>query len=311
MKVPYLNKKKANEFQIYLSELENHIAARITQSRSEQDAKDFFSKLYPLFVLLRGFANSEYLRDPTRDIILWELRAAGRKPDFLKILQNFERNRQYRAELTIGLQKQVFMGYFEELFSDGLLLLNSFYTCNYRGAFVAIRCMLEDLYRHLYYRDHQQEFWALCQSGVWDESSLGMTPQKFRSYLETTEYLSVFRELNTSFEKRPKKQDKEKQDKEMNLFGLNEHLYSQCSRFVHGSATADLSRFKSNADMVPNPDRAKEVVSIAGSFVNLSIAFLIAAHFDHFLAFGEYERSLVLDSFEQNSRAAFRRVLNL
>jgi hypothetical protein len=304
MKVPYLNRRIDKEFRFYLNEFEASTKLGLNINRSSPDAKNFFSGLFPLFVLVRGLVNSEYVRNPARDAILSELRVPGRKQDFLKAIVKFNRRQPYQDELLAGLQKQTFTGHFEELFSDTLLLLNSFCTYNYRGALIAVRCMLEDLYRHLYYRDHPQEFWALRQESEWDEMALGITPKKLRDGLRSTEYLSVFFGLNANFEKKDKESDDD-------LFGLNDRLYGQCSRFVHGSSGSSLSAFKANADLVPNAERAEMVAKVAREFVGMAVAFLISAHIDHFMAFGEYERSMVLDAFGQGRRAAFRRALNV
>lgn len=302
MKVPYLKKRVNDEFDGYLNELEQGVHSAIAEARGRKDAGELFSTLFPFFVLLRGLQNSEYARNPARDSALTELRDAGRKYDFIEALTYFRVHHPYQREMSAGFQRQTFAGYFDEIFSDALMLLNSFYTCNYRGSFIALRCMLEDLYRHLYYRDHPQEFRTLQQGG--DERALKITPQSLRDYLPGTDYLGEFRLLSKDF---LKKQDSETKD----LFHVNDELYRTCSRSVHGSAGATLNAFSSNADISFSGLRADEVVHAVREFVGMSIAFLVAAHLDQFLGFSDYERSMVLDGFAPGRRAALRAFLNI
>jgi len=301
MKVPYLKKKIDAEFETYLSEFATHATSAAARAQGEPE---FFRLVYPLFVLLRGLVNSSYMRDPARDTILSELRRQGRKRDFVEVVSQSNSRGEYREELLTGLQRQTFTAYFDELFSDALLLLNSYYSFNYRGTLIALRCMLEDLYRHLFYRDHPQEFWALGRESDWDEFSLGITPQRLRGALRSSQYADVFVSLDLDFKKKKKKED-------MDIFGLNDKLYASCSSALHGASESKLSGLKSNLDLEPNPIRSGEVVGLVRSFVDMAVSFLIAAHLDHFLAFSEYERSMVLAAFSPARRASFRRALNV
>lgn len=304
MKVPYFKKRVEKEFSDYLSELEQSVRSATSSARGRANARGLYENVFPLFVLLRGLANSEYARNPARDSVLSELRAGGRKHEFLNALVYFQVHHPFRKEMLTGFQAQTYSGYFSELFSDGLTLLNAHYTCNYRGAFIALRCMLEDLYRHLYYRDHPQEFLAL-QHGI-DENALKLSPQFFREYLPRTDYLSKFRSLSTNFE------EKDADDTvTMDLFGVNEDLYKVCSKYVHGSSGTSLNAFRSNADMAFDALRSSEVVTKAQDFAGMSVAFLVAAHLDQFLAFNEYERSMVLEAYTPSRRIAFRKALNI
>lgn len=303
MKIPFLRKRIEDEFNVFLTELECSVQQSVSTARETMN-KDLFVCVYPLFVLLRTLSSSSYIRDPSRDTVLAELRLASKKDDFLKAVAFFKKGNTYQDALTAGLQRQVFTGYFQELFSDTLLLLNSFYTNNYRGAYIALRCMLEDLYRHLYYRDHPQEFWALGDEGNLDEVSIGVRPIILREYLRRTNYLNIFSTLNSDFETKTN-------PKEETLFIINEALYAKCSSAVHGSGDASHNSFQSNLDLVSSEIRANEVITAAKQFSDLAVAFLVSAHIDQFIAFNEYERSLVLSKFSSPRRTALRKALNI
>lgn len=303
MKIPYLNKRIELEFSIFLTELEVSVQQSVTNAMGTM-SKDLFASVYPLFVLLRILSNSSHIRDPSRDTVLTELRSASKKNDFLKALGFFRKGNVYTETLANGLQRQVFTGYFQELFSDTLLLLNSFYTNNYRGTYIALRCMLEDLYRHLYYRDHPQEYWALGEEGKCDEISIGVRPHILREYLKRTNYLNIFSTLNSDFINKT-------DTKEETLFSVNDTLYSKCSAAMHGSGDISHNSFQSNLDFVKSEARANEVIAAAKQFSDLAVAFLVSAHIDQFVAFNEYERSLVLSKFSDSRRAALRKALNV
>lgn len=304
MKVPFLNKRIEKEFSSFLKELSASVTKSVGENKANtQESKLLFSNVFPLFVLLRCLSTPTYTRDPSKDAILSELRNAGRKNEFISALLRFNRKKVYQNELVQGLQKQIFTGYFDELFSDTLLLLNSFYTYNYRGAMVAVRCMLEDLYRHLYYRDHPQEFWALTEGG-YSEYELGLKPSKFRNFLPQTNYLSIFKSVDIYFLKKA-------DAKNMDLFSLNEKLYSESSSYVHGSEFSSLNSFRSNSDLEKNIDREKTVLRVVNDFVKVSVAFLVAAHFDHILAANEYEKSIILSAFSDQEKINFRFCLNI
>lgn len=303
MIVPFLKKRIDKEFSSYLDEHSASVAKAIKAAKAKSvDSRLLYAKLFPLFVLLRCLASPEYIRDPSRDAALSELQRNGDKGNFVKALAYFNRPRPFQREMITGLQNQVFTGYFDELFSDCLLLLNSYYTYSYRSAMIAIRCMLEDLYRHLYYRDHPQEFRALLSSRN-TEYQMGLSPSEFRDYLKRTDYLQIFFKLNTDF--------LPKNDGDMDIFGINEELYSNCSGFVHGSSSASLNAFRSNSDFAENFNRQEEVISVATRFCKVAVAFLISAHLDHFLAANDYERSMILTSFNDVERTALRRSLNI
>lgn len=300
MKVPFLNKRIKNEFDAFLAELEDSVKFSVARSRVDDD-RELFSNLYPLFALLRSLSNSEYIRDPVREAVLAELKSTS-KQRFLEAVSLFKRPHKYQAELMKGMQRQVFTGYFQELFSDTLLLLNSYHTHNYRSAQIALRCMLEDLYRHLYYRDHPQELGAVHDDKQ-SEYDLGIRPRVLRDYLTRTDYLALFKSLNIEF--------LPKGASEKTWFDVNEELYSDSSSAVHGSGESSLNTFQSNLDFVYAEHKAKAIVNAAKQFTQMAVAFLVSAHVDQFLSFSEYERSLVLSKYPDKRRAALRLALNI
>lgn len=303
MKIPFLSGKIKSEFDVFLAELEQSVKTNVADARAAS-RHEIFSELYPVFVLLRCLSNSEYVRDLSRDTVLTELKRVGDKKKFMEAVLFFNKSHPYQKELKDGLQLQVFTGFFEELFSDTLLLLNSFYTCNYRGAHIALRCMLEDLYRHFYYRDHPQELWATGTTGKLSEYAIGLRPKSLREYLTRTSYLSGFSDLNLELEAK-------KGPDEQSLFDLNESLYSQCSGAVHGSAVIEHNKFKSNLDLTFSPRRSEEVFKATKQFSYLAVVFLTAAHVDQFIAATEYERSLVLSKLGDKRRGSLRKYLNV
>ncbi|WP_291934174.1 hypothetical protein [Limnohabitans sp.] len=300
MKVPFLNKRIKNEFDGFLIELENSVKANVTRAKTTSD-REFFTTLYPLFVLIRTLSSAEYVRDPVRETVLAELKNTSKKR-FLEAVTFFKRPHIYQSEFNTGMQRQVFTGYFQELFSDALLLLNSYYTHNYRSAQIALRCMLEDLYRHLYYRDHPQELIAI-HDGSQSEYEMGISPRILREYLARTDYLALFRSLTIEFNP--------KENHEKTWFDVNEELYANSSSAVHGSGDSSLNTFESNLDFVYVDAKAKQALNAAKQFTQMAVAFLLSAHVDQFLSFSEYERSLVLAKYPDKQRAALRRVLNI
>lgn len=304
MIVPFLGPRINKEFLCYLDELEASMQASITTAKDNPETpKILFYKVYPLFVLLRCLTNPTYTRDPSREAVLSEIGRSGDKDKFIRALKHFSKENEFSNDVIAGVQRQIFTGYFHEMFSDTLLLLNSFYTNNYRGAMIAVRCMLEDLYRHLFYRDHPQEFWALTSEGC-SEREFGVTPMMLREYLKKTSYLAIFSKLNENFRK---KADENSGD----LFGVNDRLYKECSSFVHGSEFVSFNSFQTNTDLVRNSKKAKEVVLMTSDFVRMAVAFLVSAHLDHVQSFNEYERSIIFTAFTDDERSAYRIALNI
>lgn len=297
MKVPYLNKIISEEYNTYLDELAKSTEKSITEARELNQPKRLYTVLYPLFSLLRELSDTRYVRNPAREIILSEMQSNSNKKGFVEVITKYNKSDEYKGELSKGIQKNTFTEYYDELFSDALLLLNGFCTYDYRSAQIAMRCMLEDLYRHLYYKDHPEEFWA-CSN-----NSHRLSPKELRDYLTRTSYLSPFHNLNEKFNL--------KDTDDLTLFSTNEILYAECSSYVHGSDELTMNSFMSNLDFICDDSRANEFLNRVERFVKMAVAFLIAAHLDNFLAFNDYEKSIILEAYNKSERAAFRKEMNV
>lgn len=320
MKVPYLNKKIKEEFRDYLDELKVAVAAstdRASMDLSTSDEKQsaLFRQIYPLFVLLRKLEDSVYFEDPSRNIVLSEMQKDGNKIGFLKALAFTSTPPELVEKLKRGASARIFSGYFNELFSDTLMLCNSYYTFNYRGAMISLRCMLEDLYRHIYYKDHLQEFLHINSETATGnrEASIGLSASAFRTYLKRASYLSEFVGADENFLPRTsnKANVTDTEENFVSLFDANEQLYGECSSFVHASGRVAMSQFKSNLDLSYNEQYSDLVCNKTKRFIDMAIAFLIAAHFDHFISFSEYDRSIILSGYNLEKRKNFRRLINV
>lgn len=324
MKVPFLKGRINNEFKIFLDELKLSVDSNISAATATKNT-EMFDAAYPLFALLRCLSSSKYARNPVKEIVLNEIRKSGDKPRFLDAAQHFNSSKIYDNELNRGLQKQAFTGFFNELFSDALLLVNSYYTANYRGSSIAIRCMCEDLYRHLYYFDHPQEYYSISKENPLSERELGLSPAKFREALPRLKYLEIFSTLADDFLPKSSKLSKASiapasggansplmpTSAIFDLFSLNERLYAETSSAVHGSAADSHNAFRANADLKFNKLRSDRVIKSTREFVHMAIAFLIATHMDYVTAFDEYEKSIVMSGYSPTERGALRRALNL
>jgi hypothetical protein len=92
---------------------------------------------------------------------------------------------------------------------------------------------------------------------------------------------------------------------------LNDQLYGACSGHVHGSEFSTLNAFRTNLDLKINAERQAKVLAMTRDFVRMSVAFLVAAHVDQFLAANEYERSIILSGYTSIERGGLRRSLNI
>lgn len=332
MKVPFLRGRIKEEFSIYLKELGNGAESNIKRASTENDDKIFFA-IYPLFALLRCLSSSRHTGNPLKDLVLGELQSAGNKKKFIEATKFFNKPTPFDLEIKHGQQRQVFTGFFNELFSDALLFLNSYYSSNYRGANIALRCMCEDLYRHLFYLSHPQEFYSISKLDSISEHEIGITPQKLREALPRLKYLEIFKLLANDFEFKKSKFAKISAAKAsvansvkstnsisadnlgeqaiFDLFDMNERIYSDASRAVHASDAAEHNSFRSNVDMKFSADRAARVLKLGQDFIHMCTAFLIAAHLDHVSNFDEYEKSLVMSGYSINDRGMLRKALNV
>lgn len=118
--------------------------------------KELFVALVPLWELISALLDDGVAANPTRDLLLSHFSASGDVAKFLKVASDRRFDREYGAALREASEAVSFTSYFQELVSDSLLLVNFHHTYDYRGCGVAMRCMLEDIYRHLYYKDNSR-----------------------------------------------------------------------------------------------------------------------------------------------------------
>ncbi len=212
----------------------------------------------------------------------------------------------YRTRISLELDKnlrsQIFSPYFSEIYSDSLLLLNQYYSNNYHGCYLHFRCILENLYRHIYYSDHRQELWAV-RSGA-SEYSLGITPQTLRTHLERVSFLSALKNYNTDFEKIDSSSNNKK-----TIFDLNDDLYQETSIFIHSSDPIVMNLFTTNSDLIFNKKHSDNVCAMANKVCRMAVIFLICMHFDQFCRFDQYQKSLLTINYNNVEKARLRKIL--
>lgn len=198
MKIPYLNEKIRDDFGSYCDDYKNNCIASISGHSDESNPNGFlaFKHTYSLFVLLESLNNSDYFNDPTKEILLYEAFVTGSK----KIAEKTARTISVRAVsekdrlVRQGVKKRQFTPYLHEIYSDTLMLPNSYYSNNYRGCHIFAKCILEDMYRHVYYKDHPQEFRAIRMEEE-GEHGLGLSPRFFRDYMARVSCLKILKDF--------------------------------------------------------------------------------------------------------------------
>jgi hypothetical protein len=265
--------------------------------------RDVFVSLVPLWTMINGFVDDAIALNPTKELLLSYLVGQGAKDAFVKVAADHEVERVFAKELSAATRATAFTSYFSELVSDSLLLINAVHLFNYRAAAIALRCMLEDLYRHLYYKDNREHFLQVHEEGR-SEHDVGITPKLLRTYLEAATYLQSLKGgLQWSLTVGPASAQ--------GLHKLNNLLYARTSAFVHGASTVTLNQFSSNLDFVFNASKAAEVLEMVKRFVLLAVVFLAHAHADLFARFNDSSKRLVLDAFSPAQRVEFRTALNV
>lgn len=300
MKVPYLNRKIREAFNLYCDDFIQSNTGSIKEHKSDTEGFLLFKYAYSLFVLLESLNNSDYFNDPTKEILLCEAIVSGSKKIAEKTARQLSVKSQREEDELIrqGAIKRQFTPYFREIYSDTLMLLNSYYTNNYRGCYISVRCILENVYRHIYYKDHPQEYWAIMQENQdYDEYEMGLTPRFYREYLKRVSYL--------------KSLDDFKCKGDMNPFTLNDDLYRRASAYVHASKLDKLSGFDSNASLVFDKSSSQDVLNMSKDVVLLSATFLICCHKEYFLRFNDYAKSLIIEIFDGNIKHRLRSHLNI
>ena len=298
-------RKIKDDYESYFKDLEGSITKNL-KVHSMGNTPNLFRTVYPLFAMLEALNNPDYFLDPSRRIEMDQFIIGGDKEKTINAARRlFKESMNMSLELRKGISSETFTPYFDELYSDSFLLLNQYYTNNYRGCSLYLRCILEDLYRHIYYLDHRQEFHMIVNSGVTSEWGLGLRPEIMRSYLERTSYLSRLKDFNFELEKLDESTNKK------NIFSLNEDLYSETSAFVHPSNPTYMNRFKSNSDLVYDDHKAQQVVRMAKQIMNMAILFLSCVHFQQVSRFNDYERSVMFIGFDKTTKGNLRRILGL
>jgi hypothetical protein len=186
MEIPYHQAKIKHAFQKYCHELTQCVQEHVHEHQYGQKDFAFFKSTYPLFVLIESLNSTDYFYDPSKELVLQEALLHGDENMVTEVARNLNLRDLNDTEklLKKGMLKQQFTPYFQELYSDLLMLLNNYHTNNYRGCYISLRHVLEDLYRHLYYKDHFQEFLAITTG--YTEYALDLKPSFFRKYLSRT-----------------------------------------------------------------------------------------------------------------------------
>jgi len=295
MIIPYMKKRIESAFNLYCDDFCRNVTKSINIHQDNPDSRSLFKDAYSLFVLLESLKNSDYYFDPTKEILLQEALESGRKDIAEETARQLSVRDLSDSDKLIkkGILKQRFTPYLKELYSDALMLLNSFYSNNYRSCYISLRCMLEDLYRHLYYKDHVQEYLTITQKAH-SEHDLELNPKFFRDYLKQMSCYKILVKL-------------EKYDP----FSENDRLYKETSAFLHGSTIDKLSGFESNSSLSFNNDSAENVIKNSKDVITLSVIFLISAHKGYFLRFNDYTKSLVFEIFDKDVKYNFRKCLNV
>jgi hypothetical protein len=72
-----------------------------------------------------------------------------------------------------------------------------------------------------------------------------------------------------------------------------------------------MSRFTSNAEFAFNQVESEQVTKTAREVMTASVVFLTLAHVEYVLKFNDYEKSLILETFEPKVKHNFRRFVNI
>jgi hypothetical protein len=290
------------DFASFFADLERSVQASL-KKHGETETPNIFKAAYPLFVMLETLSNLEYFSDPSMQIELDKCIELGDKNKIIAARRKlFSSTMKMSEEMKRGLEEELFTPYFKELYSDTFLLVDQYYLNNYRGCYLYLRCILEDMYKHIYYRDHRQEFYMVTSEGM-SEYTLGITPQFLRSYLEKTLQLHHLKAFNYALEKLD--DANREQDKET-IFKLNDNLYSKTSAFVHPSTETFMGHITSNSELVYEEKKAQEVLDSTKEVINITIILLICVHFQQFCRFNEYEKSLIIAGFEEKTKRNLR-----
>ncbi len=289
-------------YETYQRELRTSLARALRARDAHPVHKKVFTTLVPLWTLIHGFCDEAIVVNPTKELLLSYLSGQGDLANFVKASSDHRIEREFSRELTESTKAVAFTSYFNELVSDSLLLVNALHLYNYRGCLISIRCMLEDLYRHLFYKDNRESFLQVHELGK-SEHDLDISPASFRKYLKRATYLERLKGINWP----------------LGFAGiavngfhpLNDSLYARTSGAVHGASPLRLNQFASNLDAAHDPRRAAEALEITEKFVLLSVTFLVAAHLDLFARFNESTKRIVLGAYSAQHRPEIRKIFGV
>jgi hypothetical protein len=289
-------------YQSYTRELRTSWARSLREASSFPIHKELFEALVPLWTLIHGFCDEAIAVNPTKELLLSYLSGQGDLANFVKVSSDHRLEREYSRELTESTKAIAFTSYFNELVSDSLLLVNALHLYNYRGCEISIRCMLEDMYRHLYYKDNREYFLQVHELGR-SEHDLDISPVSLRKYLKKATYLTKLEELKWKFSFGGTQIN--------GLHSLNDFLYSRTSGAVHGATPMRLNQFASNLDAIHDSGRATRTLEYTQKFVLLSVTFLIAAHLDLFTRLNESTKRIVFGAFSAQQRPEIRKLFGV
>ena len=303
MKVPYLGVKRKSEMTQLIEEFRQKIAQHLAiASKDKRLDEPWLRSMYPVLALLQILNSGGFTLNPSREYALLGAQDVGDEDTFLEAINSFQASESVLRAMQRAHKATIFTGFISELRSDLLLVLVQGLICSYRGSAVGLRCALEDLYRHLYYMDHPQEFSALA-SGQ-SEYGMGINPKFFREYLRRTSYLAPLHGGCLDFSKKSTAED-------VDWFGQNESLYADLSAAVHG-ASGNWFAAVSTADSLKHIDsKSAKLDFLFVGFAKLCVAVLIAAHRDVFSSINDYDKSIVLELFGAEERANFRLLFNI
>jgi len=284
-------------YSAYQTELRRSLLQALRARNTYPVHKQIFVALVPLWTLIHSFLDESIAINPTKDLLLSYLSSVGDISNFVKISSDHKIERGFGSELKSATKAVAFTSYFNELISDSLLLTNAFHLYNYRGSVIALRCMTEDLYRHLYYKDNHEHFMQVHELGI-SEHSIKITPMDLRKYLKSASYLQPLTNLKWHFNVAGKQY--------VGFHDLNDALYGRYSAFVHGAAPSVLNQFASNLDFSYDTGRSSEILVLTKQFVILAVTFLLFAHHEYFARFNESTKRLVLNAFDASQRRQIR-----
>lgn len=302
MKVPYLKKKRRSDMLALTTEFSTAIGDHLKKTAIEKRVEtEWMKSMYPLFALLQLLDDSGDSLNPSREYALIGAAAEENREIFLQAMYAFQTSSEISRAMQSAYKKTMFSGFISELRSDLLMAMVQGLMFAYRGIGIGLRCALEDLYRHLYYMDHPQEFHAL-QKGE-SEYAMKLSPQFFRDYLRRTSYLTSLSSVSLNFSS--------KEPESMDWFGVNEQLYSDLSAAVHGASGEWFASISNANSLAPNEIKEKKLERLLENFSKMCVTFLIAAHRDVFASGGDYDKSLVLEIYNSDERKNFRKLLNI